>query len=201
MFATFTIKLLFFSIVFFNQSCQNDIVTIENEQQQITLDNFEDLAKKTAVKFNNLALKNDCFLSDKQKQTEQEAKNIIQPLIDGSKELFSFYGVSESDFLEKLDSQDPRIAVLGLALLSAKRENNKVAMNFSELSVSNRRAQNAYNCALRALGIDAMIEIFITRKVTKLMAKEAIKKIAKKTLGWAGAALAAYEFGDCMGWY
>jgi hypothetical protein len=199
-FAIFTIKLLFFGIVFLNQACQNDIGIIENEEQQIALDNFENLAKQTTVKFNNLALKNDYFLSTNQKQTEQEAKNIIQPLIDGSKELFSFYGVSESDFLENLDSQDPRIAILGLALLSAKRKNNKVAMNFSELFVGNLYAQDTFDCAIRAVGIDAVITLF-NGKVTKEIAKKAIKKIAKRALGWVGAAWAAYEFGDCMGWY
>ena len=68
------------------------------------------------------------------------------------------------------------------------------------LFVTNMYAQDAYDCALRAVGIDAVIELF-NGKVTKAIAKKAIRKIASRALGWVGAAWAAYEFGDCMGWY
>jgi hypothetical protein len=87
-----------------------------------------------------------------------------------------------------------------LALLSVKTNNNEVAMNLSGLFVSSMYAQDGYDCALRAVGIDAVIELF-NGKVTKQIAKKAIRKIASRALGWVGAAWAAYEFGDCMGWY
>ncbi|MDG1451794.1 MAG: hypothetical protein P8Q33_03325 [Polaribacter sp.] len=121
-------------------------------------------------------------------------------MIEASKELFSIYGVSENDFKEEFNSNDPRIAILGFALLTAKRKNNSLAMNLSELFITNLQAQDIFDCAIRAVGIDAVIELF-NGKVTKAIAKKAIKKIASRALGWIGAAWAAYEFGDCMGWY
>lgn len=201
MFAIFTIKLLLFGVLFLVQSCQTDNEIFENPEQQIALEKFESLAKKTTVKLENMALKHNSTLSAKGSSSEEEeAKEVLRPLIQGSKELFSVYGISESDFVEELDTEDPRIAILGLALLSAKTNNNEVAMNLSGLFVTSIYAQDAYDCALRAVGIDAVIELF-NGKVTKQIAKKAIRKIASRALGWVGAAWAAYEFGDCMGWY
>ncbi len=200
MFAIITIKLLFFSIIFLNQACQTDFGIIENEQEQIALNNFEKLAKKTTFELNNVTLKQNYFSKNQQKDSLQLTKKIIEPLIEASKELFSIYGVNENDFKEEFNSNDPRIAILGFALLTAKRKNNSLAMNLSELFITNLHAQDTFDCAIRAVGIDAVIELF-NGKVTKAIAKKAIKKIASRTLGWIGAAWAAYEFGDCMGWY
>lgn len=66
--------------------------------------------------------------------------------------------------------------------------------------VSSLYAQDTYDFALSAVGIDAVLELF-NGKVTRAIAQKAIRKIASRTLGWVGAAWAAYEFGDCMGWY
>lgn len=202
MFVIFTIKLLLFGVVFVMQSCQTDNEIFENSEQRIALKKFESLAKHTAVKFENMALKQNNTLNAKGSSSEDEekAKEVLRPLIQGSKELFSAYGINESDF-EELESEDPRIAILGLALLSAKtNNNNRVAINLAGLFATSVYAQNAYDCALRAVGIDAVVELF-NGKVTKKIAKKAIKKIASRALGWIGAAWAAYEFGDCMGWY
>lgn len=57
-----------------------------------------------------------------------------------------------------------------------------------------------YDCLLRAVGIDAVIELF-NGKVTKEIAKKAIRKVVGRTMGWVGAAIAVYEFGSCMNWY
>lgn len=207
MVAIFTIKLLLVGTIFVIQSCQTDNEIFENPEQQIALNKFESLAKKTTIRLESVAIKQNSLLIAKsanfeeiQNQTEQEAKDVLKPLIEGTKELFSSYGVEESDFLEELDSEDPRIAILGLALLSAKNNDNEVAVNLSGLFVSDMYAQDAYDCALRAVGIDAIIELF-KGKVTRKIAKKALRKIASRALGWVGAAWAAYEFGDCMGWY
>jgi hypothetical protein len=53
---------------------------------------------------------------------------------------------------------------------------------------------------LRAVGIDPVIEL-INGNLTKSLAKKAIRKIVGSTLGWVGAAVAIYEYGDCMEWY
>ena len=35
----------------------------------------------------------------------------------------------------------------------------------------------------------------------KALLKKAIRKIATRALGWIGAAVFVYEFGDCMDWW
>ena len=55
-------------------------------------------------------------------------------------------------------------------------------------------------CMLIAVGVDAIVE-FVKGNVTEAIAKKAIRKIASRTLGWVGVALALYEYGNCMGWY
>ena len=60
-----------------------------------------------------------------------------------------------------------------------------------------------FDCALSAIGITAIGEL-ISNGISK-MGKRAVRvlmrKIASKYLGWVGAAIAAYEFGDCMEWW
>ena len=59
---------------------------------------------------------------------------------------------------------------------------------------------NLFDCLMRSIGIDAAIEI-MSGKLEKTALRAAVRKIAVKYLGWAGAAWAIYEFGSCMDWY
>jgi len=206
MLAIFTLKLLLFGGAFVIQSCQTDSIgSYTSIEQELALSKFESLVRTSVPKIRRMAEKHNNLLlsrstnNESKTRTEEEAKQVLRPLIQGSKELFSAYGISESDFVEELDSEDPRIAMLGLALLSAKT-NKEVAVNLSGLFVSSLYAQDAYDCALRAVGIEAVVELF-NGQVTSAIAKRAIRKIASRALGWVGAAWAVYEFGDCMGWY
>ncbi|NJX16637.1 hypothetical protein [Tamlana crocina] len=74
--------------------------------------------------------------------------------------------------------------------------------NYSEEEESwwNEWGDNWYDCMLRSVGVDAVIELF-NGKVTKQVAKKALRKILSRTLGWVGAGIAVYEFGSCMEWY
>ena len=65
-----------------------------------------------------------------------------------------------------------------------------------------------YDCALRSLGIEALIKLFdsgISSAAKSTIKKKALRKmvvkVASRTLGVIGAAIAVYEFGDCMDWY
>ena len=214
MFAIFTIKLLFFGIMFINQSCQTEDDIFENQEQKIALQKFENLFLEIQPKIENTFDKQNLLLSKKSyvldKQTVEKSKEILTPLVKGSKELLKSYGINESDFLEEFaDLNDPRIAFVGLMILSAdkkKEKDNLASINYASFFVASAYATNMdmepdwYDCMLRSVGIDAVVELF-NGKVTKAIAKKAIRKIASRTLGWVGAAIAVYEFGDCMDWY
>ena len=214
MFAIFAIKLLFFGIMFINQSCQTEDDIFENQEQKIALQKFENLFLEIQPKIENTFDKQNLLLIKKSyvldKQTVEKSKEILTPLVKGSKELLKSYGINESDFLEEFaDLNDPRIAFVGLMILSAdkkKEKDNLVSINYASFFVASAYAINMdmepdwYDCMLRSVGIDAVVELF-NGKVTKAIAKKAIRKIASRTLGWVGAAIAVYEFGDCMDWY
>lgn len=214
MFAIFAIKLLFFGIMFINQSCQTEDDIFENQEQKIALQKFENLFLEIQPKIENTFDKQNLLLSKKSyvldKQTVEKSKEILTPLVKGSKELLKSYGINESDFLEEFaDLNDPRIAFVGLMILSAdkkKEKDNLASINYASFFVASAYAINMdmepdwYDCMLRSVGIDAVVELF-NGKVTKAIAKKAIRKIASRTLGWVGAAIAVYEFGDCMDWY
>lgn len=203
----FMIKLLLAGSIFLIQSCDLESEIFDNTEEQIALQKFESLVRKETVRFKKIidkqnSLSNDGSLNslDSQNQIKEEATKALLPLIQATFELFSNYGIYESDFLEELEPEDPRIVILGLALLSAKSQDKAVAINLSELFGSNLYAQNTYDCALRAFGIDVVVEFF-KGNVDKVIAKKALKKIASRVIGPVGAAWAAYEFGSCMAWY
>ncbi|WOC40372.1 hypothetical protein [Polaribacter sp. HL-MS24] len=98
-------------------------------------------------------------------------------------------------------------AAAGILSANKKKEkDNLVSINYASFFVASAYATNMdmepdwYDCMLRSVGIDAVVEL-LKGKVTKAIAKKAIRKIASRTLGWIGAAIAVYEFGDCMDWY
>jgi hypothetical protein len=58
-------------------------------------------------------------------------------------------------------------------------------------------------CIADAAGISAVFTLIndgANKKLTKLAVKKVIRKVATKALGVIGAALAVYDFADCMGW-
>jgi hypothetical protein len=141
-----------------------------------------------------------------QQQNEDEIVESLKPLVEGTKELLAAFDFAESDLSEEFeDLEDPRIALIGLAVLAAQEESsNQTAMNFASMFGQTVYAQNLYDCALRTLGITALKEAFdkgINSSAGKALLKKAVRKIATRAVGWIGAAWATYEFGACMNWW
>ena len=214
MLAVFAIKLLLFGVAFTIQSCQT--YTIEdstNIEQELALSKFESLVRTSTPKIQSVVSKQQNLLLFRSKasnldvnaQTE-EAKEVMMPIVAGTKELLRAFDFTESDLSEEFeDLEDPRIALIGLAVLAAQDESsNQTAMNFSSMFGRTVYALNLYDCALRTLGITALTEAFdrgINSSAGKALLKKAVRKIAARALGWVGAAWAAYEFGNCMNWW
>ena len=57
------------------------------------------------------------------------------------------------------------------------------------------------DCAMDALGIPAGLILGSAKNLTQGALLKAAKKLATRTLGWIGAGIAIYEFGDCMEWW
>lgn len=58
-------------------------------------------------------------------------------------------------------------------------------------------------CLADAVGISAVFAVLeggANKRMTKAAIKKAIRKVVGRSLGVIGAALAVYDFSDCMGW-
>lgn len=137
---------------------------------------------------------------------EQPIVDALQPSVQNAKNYLYSLGMSDAEIATELQgSEESNLVIAVMALIDADNQNNSpTAFNYSSLFGQNTyamaAAQDWYDCLLRSVGIDAVVELF-NGKVTKAIAKKAIRKIVSRTLGWVGAAIAVYEYGDCMGWY
>lgn len=152
-FAIFTIKLLFFGMIFLNQSCQTEDNIFENQERKIALQKFENLFLEVQPKITKTFDKQNLLLNKKStksnvlnKQTVEKSKEILTPLVRGSKDLLKSYGINESDFSEEFtDPNDPRIAFVGLMILSAnkkKEKDNLASINYASFFVASTYAMN-----------------------------------------------------------
>ena len=220
MFALFMINLLIFGGMLLVQSCQTDNEIFENDNQKLALQKFENLVKETTPKIQNVVDKQKFELSTKninskedKARYEEEAKIALQPLMEGSKELFYSFDLNDSDFNDILNGNDPVVlAMLGLTVLSVKSEktNKSISLNNinSILGIQTANAQDwseIGSCAAGVLGLnalDTLKDALGGKKVTKKALTKALgvaaKKFGKALTGWGGIIMAA-EFGICVG--
>lgn len=211
-FAIFTIKLLFFGLLFLNQACQTDDNDFSIPEKEIALNkeealvNFENLAKQVLPSLQTNLEK--VSLLNKTSDTEIVEKNIenilfkLNPLINSSKELLKTYGFSEKDLKEYMEgNNDARLVLVGFAVFSAEKKNMKESINTNTKYIApNAQEPDVFDCLIRSVGIDTVVDL-VKGRISKAAVAKLIKKLAKKALGPIGAAWAIYEFGDCMDWY
>ena len=216
--AIFVCKVCLIGAAMTLESCQSNEEEYITLQQEEALTSFEVLVRNTTPRIKHLmekhpaVLKNPDLLDQKSVQKlEKEVNTLLQPLVHSTKKLLKWYEV-EDEYLnqEFTDPNDPRIALVGLFLLAAEsKEKQGVALNFAQAFGTLGYAQNTQlseakpdwvDCMIIAVGIDAVVE-FLKGNVTEAIARKAIKKIASRAMGFIGAAVAMYEFGNCMGWY
>ena len=216
--AIFAIKLLLLFGAMIFHGCESNEAEFEDFQRQEALSKFEAVVKETTPRISSIVsdhvagLSNDVLLNVKSnRQLEHKAKRIMKPLVEETKELLLTYNVTEEEVTREFeDANDPRIALVGLFILAAENEEKKkVAVNFAQAFGTFSFAQTNelteakpdwVDCMITAVGIDVAVE-FLKGNVTEAIAKKAIRKIASRVLGALGAAIAAYEFASCMGWF
>lgn len=203
------INVLLFTGIFMFQSCQKENVFSETNKKELATQNFENLVKESIPKIQNILENSELKISlnsskmdERQAAAEEEFKNALLPLINGGTELLLAYGLSRSELEESFgDLRDPGIAIAAISILTAEINRNNMAVNHPNFFIFSGYAQDEwYDCLLRSVGIDAVIELF-NKKVTKTIALKVVRKVASRTVGWVGAGIAVYEFGRCMDWY
>ena len=212
MFAIFTIKLLFFGIMLLNQSCQNDDNNnlLLDSEKEVALKRFEKVIIETKPKIQNIIEKKRFLLANKstnlreaQAKTEEETKLELISLVTNSKELFKLYDVDESDISEEFDdTDDPRIALVGLMIFAAETKNKEVALNFASLLATPTYAMNKqWDCIMEAIGIPVGMIAGGMKKMTVKAMLKAAGRMAGRALGWVGLAWAVADYTSCMGYW
>lgn len=217
MLALFVINLLIFGGSSLFQSCSNNDNLLESDEK-IAISKFENLVRISTPKIQTVANKQQKLLSAKNTnkiniKIEEEAKDVLKPIVSGTKELLASFDFTESDLAENFDDlEDPRIALIGFMILSAskERQNKTVSQaNFLPLFTNSLYAQSTYDnvrsCFLESTGIAAGIALVgaltaevIDKGLVKKLIKKAVKKIGGRALGGIGLVIIAVDFSHCM---
>lgn len=142
----------------------------------------------------------------------ESAKQSLQPTLVEAKNYLRSKGLNDYDIQNLLtaDADGPAMSesdlIPAVLLLIAEEQNqNSVAsLNFSNTFIQSAHASEIGECAGDALGISAIAAVLrggLQTETSKKLFKKAIRKAASRALGWVGAAIFTYEFGDCMGWW
>jgi hypothetical protein len=142
----------------------------------------------------------------------ESAKQALQPTLVEAKNYLRYKGLTDNDIQNLLtaDADGPAMsesdlipAVMQL-IAEEKNQNSFTSLNFSNVFIQSAHASEIGECAGDALGISAITAVVnqgLYTETGKALLKKAIRKVASRALGWVGAAIFAYEFGDCMGWW
>ncbi|MCF8320679.1 MAG: hypothetical protein K9I35_05675 [Flavobacterium sp.] len=190
-------------------SCEKDPVSNSTDKKIL----IEKL-KNSAIQFNNsnnLRMQNNNIVQE---------NNDYDELMQSSLALIRSYGLTDSEIIQDIGSLYSDDVILGALAVSgvelqASRgielidpvDNTSLFSGspwIAPASKSTSTIQNdVFDCLLIAVGVTA-IQQFIQNGISG-MSKSAIRKLLKKVsakyLGAIGAAVAVYEFGDCMEWW
>lgn len=91
-------------------------------------------------------------------------------------------------------------AIVGNHIIDLETGYNYTTGAYMDISNFNAR-QSIFDCAMDALGIPAGLILGTAEGTSTAALIKAARKLASRTLGWIGAGIAVYEFGDCMEWW
>ncbi|NBA75798.1 hypothetical protein GOQ04_09590 [Emticicia sp. ODNR4P] len=64
-----------------------------------------------------------------------------------------------------------------------------------------REDPEEFDCLMKAIGLDVLVEQGLTRYGVKQLSKSMLKTVLKKSVPYIGWGFALYELGDCMDWW
>ena len=193
-------------------SCETDIVTEEypdfsavTEEAVFLKDKFR--AQLPIIKALALAEENQLKSTKAGTQSNEELSVLLSELSSESLCMLESYGVSYADIEQYVDGiDDPRIAVIGMVFISLQEKGipeNSVRLKSSSTEGGEFSYGQVMDCLGRTfLGVSLADAAFGTAtSFTMTTALGIAGRVASRTLGVVGAAIAVADFGDCMGWY
>lgn len=205
---------LFFIICVLIASC-----TTENTESDENMRNFE---KGINLEMNELVSEAKKF-GDSFNHSNPDFNSIKEEDLQGtllaSINLIKSYGITESEIISEFGSLDhPSIILAGMGILRIETAANEgielvdtdgVSLLTGEMYNSSKtlniatQKSEVFDCAMQALGITALGEL-ISNGVNGMSggaARKFLKRVLVRYMGWVGAGIAVYEFGDCMNWW
>ena len=123
-------------------------------------------------------------LSEEQKQ---QVRTSLHSIATATKQVLAHYGVTDQELVEIFgDSNDERIALAGIAFADFHVSRATRSLEWDDYA----------DCAMRALGFN----IFSSMRgaITKKLAIQMLKQVAKKVVGPVGVGITVAEFGWCL---
>lgn len=222
LFSFITLSILFST----NFSCSDSLFEEANNSNHLL--EFKKISKKTGISLRNHIVESNqnkrIFFDDENmfllinELGESEAREFMLPMVQSGVELLRSYGLSDHEIIFEFGSLDsPEISRAALAITRFEDLVNDGYIldgyDDTDFIIAGLFFQSAYaggsqwyDCAIRAAGVEVLVQMGqagISNIVKRLGKKGVIKligKIASRTLGYVGAAIAVYEFSDCMGW-
>ena len=216
------ILLLIIGLSFLSISCSDDteLKGEESNNRKILLKEFQNSALEFRLKLPDNINGN---LDEVVKSSGVVSQEDLDDLITNGISLIKSYGLTEQEIIDEFGSLDnPGIAEAGLAIAQIENQAN-YGVELIEITEENPRGESlltgedyiesptdvihersqTFDCAMQAIGITAVGELISNglKSMTKSAVKKVLKKVATRYLGWVGAAIAVYEFGDCMEWW
>lgn len=193
--------------------------TTENTESDENMRNFE---KGINLEMNELVSEAKKF-GDSFNHSNPDLNSIKEEDLQGtllaSINLIKSYGITESEIISEFGSLDhPSIILAGMGILRIETAANEgielvdtdgVSLLTGEMYNSSKtlniatQKSEVFDCAMQALGITALGEL-ISNGVNGMSggaARKFLKRVLVRYMGWVGAGIAVYEFGDCMNWW
>lgn len=144
----------------------------------------------------------------------EAAEQALAPLAQASRNFLKHRGLTDEDMdaiLVELNTDNSCFIFLAMALCVSEEE-KEVEMNdlvwslnpFALTAHAASGGEMAWNCAVKAIGIRDIKEIFsgvAADVLTKAVATKVLKIAVPKLFGWVGAAVMLVEFADCLAHY
>lgn len=222
--------LVFLGTIYGLQSCGKNELELNAKEDTpiISTKSFQEITpENTEFKSMLLNTKNIVKLKEKVNSiTRQNAPSKVKneainqqmhELAIASMKMFKSYGIEYENIQQYVDSaNDPKIVVMGMVFIAIQKSNFQLKSGLMAKSPNNKRFKapqieetttTSYGKVMDCLGrvfLGVNLSEFVFERAALCTLETAIGiagRVACRTLGVVGAAIAVADFGDCMGWY
>jgi len=126
-------------------------------------------------------------------QEEVETRAMLLVQINEAKTYLNSHGLDLSDQYTYDDSR-----YIHAAIIIKEMEDTKGIPGIGGGTIPVAKQNSTFGCVMQAIGITSLYNTWFDKFATKRMLISAVGKLATRYLGYVGAAVAVYDFIDCM---